>query len=193
MLAGDAMSNRFRWGHININVANLDVAMEFYKKLGFEVFMASIPYLNLSSDLEAAMPVPTAHALGLSDETKGRACIMQLHNGLPKLDLTELADAVQRTPLNNSDRGLVRFCLASQDLQADYAHLVSLGVEFLSPPVTCASRMAEVAVCQDPDGTLIELLQVHLERWPRIQPANGRADNATSNEGKTDEKRTRYH
>ena len=58
------MSNRFRWGHININVANLDVAMEFYKKLDFEVFMAGIPYLNLSSDLEAAMPAPTAHALG---------------------------------------------------------------------------------------------------------------------------------
>ena len=29
------MSNRLRWGHININVANLDVAMEFYQKLGF--------------------------------------------------------------------------------------------------------------------------------------------------------------
>ncbi len=107
------MSNRFRWGHININVANLDVAMEFYKKLDFEVFVAGIPYLNLSSDLEAAIPAPTAHALGLPVETKGRACIMQLHNGLPKLDLIELADAVQHAPLRNSDRGLVRFCLAS--------------------------------------------------------------------------------
>ena len=135
--------------------------------------MAGMPYLNLSSDLEATMPAPTAHALGLSDEIKGRARIMQLHNGLPKLDSTELADALQRKPLHNSDRGLVRFCLASQDLQVDYAHLVSLGVEFLSPPVTCALLMAEVAVCQDPDGTLIELPQVHLERWPRIQPANG--------------------
>ena len=104
MLAGDAMSNRLRWGHININVANLESPWSSIK-LGFEVFMASIPYLNLSSDLEAAMPAPTAHALGLSDDTKGRACIMQLHNGLPKLDLTELADAVQHAPLNNSDRG----------------------------------------------------------------------------------------
>jgi hypothetical protein len=27
--------------------------------------------------------------------------------------------------------------------------------------------MAEVAVCKDPDGALIELLQVNLERWPK--------------------------
>ena len=155
------MNNHFRGGHININVANLDMAMEFYKKLGFEVFIASIPYLNLSSDLEAEMPAPTARALGLSDETKGRACMMQLHNGLPKFYLTELVGTVKREPLHSSDRGLVRSCLASQDLQADYAHLVSLGVDFLSPTVTCTSRMAEVAVCQDPDGTLIGLLQVH--------------------------------
>ena len=170
------MSNRFHWGHININVASLDVAMEFYQKLGFEVFIPGIPYLDLRTDHEAAIPAQTARALGLPENTKGRACIMQLHDGLPKLDLTELSEATKRAPLNNGDRGLVRFCLASQDLQADYSFLSSLGVEFLSPPVTCASRMAEVAVCQDPDGTLIELLQVHLKRWPRIRPANSRAE-----------------
>ena len=178
------MSDRLRWGHININVASLDVAVAFYQKLGFEVFIPGIPYLNLRTDREAAIPAQTARALGLPEDTKGRACIMQLHDGLPKLDLTELPEAAQRAPLGNGDRGLVRFCLASQDLQADYVHLSSFGVEFLSPPVTCASRMAEVAVCQDPDGTLIELLQVHLERWPRIKSANSRTDNAASNKGK---------
>lgn len=179
------MSNRLRWGHININVANLDVAMEFYQKLGFEVFIPGIPYLNLRTDREAAIPAQAAHALGLPEDTKGRACIMQLHDGLPKLDLTELLGTEQRAPQKNGDRGLVRFCLASQDLQADYLRLSSLGVEFLSPPVTCALRMAEVAMCQDPDGTLIELLQVHLERWPRIKSANSETHNAASNEGKT--------
>lgn len=165
------MSDRLRWGHININVASLDVAVEFYQKLGFEVFIPGIPYLKLRTDREAAIPAQTARALGLPEDTKGRACIMQLHNGLPKLDLTELSNAAQRSPLGNGDRGLVRICLASQNLEADYVRLSSLGVEFLSPPVTCVSRMAEVAVCRDPDGTLIELLQVHLERWPQTPPA----------------------
>ena len=178
------MSNRLRWGHININVASLDVAVAFYQKLGFVVFIPGIPYLNLRTDREAAIPAQTARALGLPEDTKGRAGRRQVHDGSPKLDLTELPEAAQRAPLGNGDRGLVRSCLASQDLQADYVHLSSFGVEFLSPPVTCASRMAEVALCQDPDGTLIELLQVHLERWPRIKSANSRTDDVPSNKGK---------
>ena len=145
--------------------------MEFYQKLGFEVFIPGIPYLKLRTDREAVIPTQTARALGLPEDTKGRACIMQLHNGLPKLDLTELSNAAQRSPLGNSDRGLVRICLVSQNLDADYVRFSSLGVEFLTPPVTCVSRMTEVAVCRDPEGTLIELLQVHLERWPQTPPA----------------------
>ena len=95
------MSNRLHWGHININVASLDVAMEFYQKLGFKVFIPGIPYLNLRTNREAAIPAQTARALGLPEDTKGRACIMQLHNGLPKLDLTELPEAAHRAPLGS--------------------------------------------------------------------------------------------
>jgi len=32
--------------------------------------------------------------------------------------------------------------------------------------------MADVAVCVDPDGTLIELLLVYLDRWPAIPGVN---------------------
>ena len=55
----------------------------------------------------------------------------------------------------------------SEDVQADYRDLVAQGVEFLGPPTACTKRMADVAICRDPDGTLIELIQVHLDRWPR--------------------------
>ena len=44
------MSQRFGWGHININVSDLDASVGFYEKLGFEVFIPGIPYLNLSID-----------------------------------------------------------------------------------------------------------------------------------------------
>ena len=36
------------WGHININVSNLDASIEFYEKIGFEVFLPVIPYLELA-------------------------------------------------------------------------------------------------------------------------------------------------
>ncbi|MEM1436586.1 MAG: VOC family protein [Pseudomonadota bacterium] len=166
------MSQRFGWGHININVRDLDASIGFYRKLGFEPFIDAIPYLGLSADESRAMPENCAAALGLAPGARGRACIMQLDRGFPKIDLTELNGLEQREPLSNGDRGLVRICLVSEDLARDYEQLKEQGVAFLSPPQTCPDRMATVAVCIDPDGTLIELLQVYLDRWPPIAGVN---------------------
>lgn len=162
------MSQRLRWGHININVTDLEVSIGFYEKLGFEVLMPSIPYLDLQAQQPNTLPESAAQALDVPTRTQGRACIMQLGKGLPKLDLTEFAGSEQRAPLQNTDLGLVRLCLASEDLQADFQRLQTEGVAFISPPAQCHQRLADVAVCKDPDGTLIELLQVYLDRWPRM-------------------------
>jgi predicted enzyme related to lactoylglutathione lyase len=56
-------------------------------------------------------------------------------------------------------------CLATANLEADYNKLIDLGVDFISAPMTAKDGMAEIAVCIDPDGTLIELIQVHLDKW----------------------------
>jgi hypothetical protein len=70
------------------------------------------------------------------------------------------------TPLGNSDLGLVRLCLLSRDVAAAYATLTSQGVEFISAPMPGENGMVTLATCKDPDGTLIELLEIHHERWP---------------------------
>lgn len=160
---------KFTWGHVNINVSNLERSIEFYETLGFEVFIPAIPYLGLSNDA-AIQVIPEAanRALGLTPETGGRACIMQLDNGFPKIDLTEFVGKTQQKPLDNSDLGLVRICLASQDLQNDYDYLCERGVKFISEPQDCKEGMAKIATCFDPDGTLIELIQVYLEKWPSL-------------------------
>lgn len=163
------MGQRFIWGHININVTDLDTSIAFYELLGFEVFMPSIPYLGLEAHTLKALSEVNAKALGIPLGVEGRSCIMQLGKGLPKLDLTEWADIDRCAPLSNQDLGLVRICLATQHLQSDYQQLLDQGVEFLTPPCACTERMADIAVCKDPDGTLIELLQVDLSRWPRVQ------------------------
>jgi hypothetical protein len=41
-------------------------------------------------------------------------------------------------------------------------------VKFLSAPQPGKDGMADVAICVDPDGTLIELLQVYLDKWPSL-------------------------
>jgi catechol 2,3-dioxygenase-like lactoylglutathione lyase family enzyme len=160
---------QFNWGHININVRNLDRSIAFYRKLGFEIFIPAIPYLALHTGSQPELlPVDAAIALGVAQGTRGRACIMQLGNGFPKLDLTEFKDVEQAEPLNNSDLGIVRICLSTDDLQRDVASLQAQGVEFISPPKTAHGELAEIAICKDPDGTLIELLQVYLDRWQKL-------------------------
>jgi len=164
--ASDEQSTKLRWGHININVSDLDASIKFYEKLGFGVYIPSIPYIGLTVETKSNLiDEGSRTALGLPQETLGRACIMQLDNGYPKLDLTQLNDMPPSTPLNNTNLGLVRMCLATVNLEADYKRLVDHGVNFISPPMTAKDGMAEIAVCIDPDGTLIELIQVHLDKW----------------------------
>lgn len=64
--------------------------MKFDEKLGFEVFIPAIPYLGLTMD-STSNQVDSASraALGLPENSSGRACIMQLGNGFPKIDLTQ--------------------------------------------------------------------------------------------------------
>lgn len=114
------------------------------------------------------MHADAAEALGITPGTSGRACIMQLDSGFPKIDLTEFVGVEPGTAPQTQDLGLVRFCLASRDLAADYEYLRSRDVAFISAPHTCHERLAEIAVCEDPDGNLIELLQVHLDRWASV-------------------------
>jgi catechol 2,3-dioxygenase-like lactoylglutathione lyase family enzyme len=65
---------RFGWGHININVRDLDRSVEFYRKLGFEIFLPAITYLNLDS-APASWPLldHAAQVLGLARGSLGRA------------------------------------------------------------------------------------------------------------------------
>ena len=154
---------KLRWGHININVSDLDSSIEFYEKLGFEIYKPSIPYTGLTAEPKSnSIDEGSRTALGLPEQTSGRACIMQLDNGYPKLDLTQLDDMTQSIPLSNADLGLVRICLASANLEADYNSLKKIGIEFISPPQTAKDGRAEIAICRDPDGTLIELIQLNL-------------------------------
>ena len=156
------------WGHINLNVSDLDRSVAFYQLLGFEMLLEGIPYLSLSAaEGFDRLPAEAADALDLPADTSARGCILQLGNGFPKLDLTELSAPSATPPLRNADQGLVRLCLASRDLAADYERLAAADVAFITPPRSCADRMADIALCRDPDGTLIELIQLHLDRWPR--------------------------
>ncbi|MEM1248760.1 MAG: VOC family protein [Acidobacteriota bacterium] len=156
------------WGHLNVNVSDLERSISFYETLGFEIFRSGIPYLGLVRQELRPLPASMTRALGVSAETRGKACILQLDDGLPKLDLIELDPPGERQPLTSQDTGLVRLCLGSRDLDADVARLRAAGVELLSEPQSDPQRLARVAVCLDPDGTAIELIEVDFVRWNQL-------------------------
>ncbi len=86
----NGIAPKLGWGHININVSDLDRSIEFYKKLGFEVFLPGIPYLALDgADEPQALAGGMENALGVKGTALGRACIMQVVDGFRKIDLTE--------------------------------------------------------------------------------------------------------
>ena len=134
----------FAWGHVNLNVEDLERSIAFYALFGFEVFMPSIPYLGLVRDEVRTLGDDNAAALGVPAGTRGRACILGLGQTFPKLDLTEFEMEDAREPLSNADLGLVRLCLASQDLQADYETLTAAGVEFISAPKKAKHGLADI-------------------------------------------------
>ncbi len=156
------------WGHININVTDLDRSIAFYELLGFEPYLPGIPYLGLSTE-PGGIELSGTVALGLPENVQGRACIMQLGRGYPKIDLIELEVKAPAAPLSNADTGIVRLCLASQGLAQDYARLAEAGVTFISPPQTDDRELAQIAICHDPDGTLIELIEIDRAKWANIR------------------------
>ena len=90
---------RMMWGHININVSDLDRARDFYARLGFTEYRAGIPYLGLADGAEPRpLPPQCAEALGVPPGATGRACILELGGGYPKLDLTEFRGLAARPP-----------------------------------------------------------------------------------------------
>ena len=83
-------------------------------------------------------------------------------NGITRLSLVTWIESMPPGSL----RGLV---LRSGNLHADYERLVSVGIDFDSPPCAGPDGTCQ-AVFRDPDGNAIVLQGAEAPRWPRLQP-----------------------
>ncbi|MGH1506021.1 MAG: VOC family protein, partial [Acidimicrobiales bacterium] len=79
---------RASWGHLNVNVTDLERSIEFYERLGFTVMADEIPHLGLSRHDDTVLDDALCDAYGLPPGTSARGCILELGGGFPKLDLT---------------------------------------------------------------------------------------------------------
>jgi len=154
------------WGHINLDVRSLEASIVFYEVLGFRMFLPGIPYLGIQRQGEPAeIPAECAAALGLPSGTRANGCILGLPGGFPMLDLTQYKRAEAKP---QGTFGWSRVCLASRDLAADYERLRHRGVAFVTEPRSDPEGLAKIAICLDPDGNRIELIEIAAEKWSRL-------------------------
>lgn len=66
-----------------------------------------------------------------------------------------------------SKQGITHFCLQITDMEAEFARLSAAGMEFHAPPAPFCETMRHRAVYgRDPDGNVIELLEILAQRHP---------------------------
>lgn len=163
--------------HINLNVSDIDRSIRFYEALGFEVLGRN----------DAEWSPETGEVLGVPG-AQGRACIMSLKGDIArttKLDLLEwkhpLSPSRPRPEAN--DPGAPRIALRVRNVEAAYRELSSVGVEFVSKPAGAAPALgiANVVCCRDPDGFIVEFVELASMGRGASKPASA-AHNPSSSE-----------
>lgn len=129
---------------IAITCSNFEKSLDFYhNKLGFEIVL----------DLD--IPEKLAQDVGLAP-TGFRQVRLKAGNTLIKLMDIE---SPPETPQNTFSAGVRWLTFIVDDIQTTVEDLKVNGVEFLSEPIS-APDAAGVVCARDPDGILIELVQI---------------------------------
>jgi glyoxylase I family protein len=135
--------------HIGILVQNYDAMVNFYREaFGFETAGAEL-------DLEK---LKASRISGTSAGPSGRIIMMKAGNCF-----LEIMEDPDRERASGAARGYVQICVEVDDIDAEYARLKQLGVNFgHSAPVDFGYLKAVTG--RDPEGNAIELEQM-LTDW----------------------------
>lgn len=149
--------------HTAISTPDLERALAFYRDLlGFELI------------LNAAWPKGAElmdRITGLRDSASKFA---MLRKGNALLELFEYESPVPKTgdperPVN--DHGITHMCLDVNDLDFEYERLKAAGMRFHSPPVDLGASRCVYG--RDPDGNVLELLELESADHPLALPRSG--------------------
>ena len=138
-----------RFSHAVICVRDLDVSVEFYKKLGLNAFF------------EFTHDDPIVGSLIGVEMRKVRMAFMRLGDDpmTPFLDIVQFVDPpTQGSPyptLNNV--GIPRIAFSVENIEETYEELQKIGVEFVTPLRRLNEDLAMVCF-KDPDGIFLEII-----------------------------------
>jgi catechol 2,3-dioxygenase-like lactoylglutathione lyase family enzyme len=113
----------------------------------------------------------SARALGLKGDMGSRGVLLYWPGSPegPYIDLlqwTEGDQPLERTP---KQTGLARLAMQVDDVEGEHARMRERGVEFLSEPVAIllGATTIKIVCFHDPDGTLVELVELANGGWGR--------------------------
>ena len=135
--------------HIGIAVTDMEKSLKFYRDL------LGLKIKSLVDEEGEFLDNMLAY-----ENVKNRVAKLYAKNGNA---LVELIDS--KSYGNKKDRdfftiGTSHFAFTVDNLEKTYDYLVKNGVKFTAPPQQTPDGFAKVTFCEDPDGTLIELVEV---------------------------------
>jgi len=135
--------------HMGIVVSDMEKSLKFYRDL------LGLKVKSLVDEEGEFLDNMLAH-----ENVKNKVAKLYAKNGNA---LVELIDS--KSYGNKKDRdfftiGASHFALTVDDLNETYDYLIKNGVKFTAPPQQSPDGFAKVTFCEDPDGTLIELVEI---------------------------------
>jgi glyoxylase I family protein len=143
--------------HVNINCTNFERSIAFYQMLGFKVIR----------DLGEGTMEKVTPGLRMPADAILRAVLMILGDNprSTRIDLIQWKkpDTEGRAYPHLAHAGMCRIALRTRTLVKDYEELKAKGIEFWTEPILIKLKEGKeegFVCCSDPDGTVIELIQV---------------------------------
>jgi catechol 2,3-dioxygenase-like lactoylglutathione lyase family enzyme len=141
---------RARMRHIGVGVRDLEKMVAFYRDyLGFEVVRRmeeSGPFLDGLQALKD-VKVTTVKMAPPGDTVQIEFLKFHVH-------------ASDNAPPSVNDNGVTHIALTVDDVDAIYGQLTALGLKFNAAPAVSPDGKAKVTFGRDPEGNLLELVQV---------------------------------
>jgi catechol 2,3-dioxygenase-like lactoylglutathione lyase family enzyme len=144
--------------HVAMSTPNLARLVAFYRDLmGFKVVY------------EGAWPVGTTDIDSMVGLRGSSARLAMLRSGGCHLEIFEYASPPPQPSDPNrpvNDHGYTHFCVAVDDIDREYERLTAAGMKFHCAPARKEGKIHRATYGRDPDGNVVELLQVIAKDHP---------------------------
>ena len=135
--------------HIGIVVTDMEKSLKFYRDL------LGLKIKSLVDEEGEFLDNMLAH-----ENVKNRVAKLYAKNGNALVELINSKSYGNKKDRDFFTIGAYHFAFTVDNLEKTYDYLVKNGVKFTAPPQQTPDGFAKVTFCEDPDGTLIELVEV---------------------------------